>query len=81
MECRLIALYVTVEQELAISDLFYAKGWPYHPEGIDIRRLELFTTIQSYKMKCHNHYAPNFEEVEGAYWFGSVRAVSLSVCL
>ena len=21
-------------------------------------------------------YAPNFEEVEGAYWFGSVRAVS-----
>ena len=20
-------------------------------------------------------YAPNFEEVEGAYWFGSVRAV------
>ena len=26
-------------------------------------------------------YAPNFEEVEGAYWFGSVRAVSLSVCL
>ena len=30
-------------------------------------------------------YAPNFEEVEGAYWFGSVRAVSQSdsqsVCL
>ena len=25
-------------------------------------------------------YAPNFEEVEGAYWFGSVRAVSQSVC-
>ena len=24
-------------------------------------------------------YAPNFEEVEGAYWFGSVRAVSPSV--
>ena len=24
-----------------------------------------------------NFYAPNFEEVEGAYWFGSVRAVSL----
>ena len=22
-------------------------------------------------------YAPNFEEVEGAYWFGSVRAVCL----
>ena len=27
------------------------------------------------------YYAPNFEEVEGAYWFGSVRAVSLSVSL
>ena len=26
-------------------------------------------------------YAPNFEEVEGAYWFGSVRAVSQSVSL
>ena len=23
-------------------------------------------------------YAPNFEEVEGAYWFGSVRAVQCS---
>ena len=23
---------------------------------------------------------PTSEEVEGAYWFGSVRAVSLSVC-
>ena len=32
--------------------------------------------------KCHfSFYAPNFEEVEGAYWFGSVRAVSLSVSL
>ena len=28
---------------------------------------------------CLPFYAPNFEEVEGAYWFGSVRAVSLSV--
>ena len=27
----------------------------------------------------HFYYAPNFEEVEGAYWFGSVRAVSQSV--
>ena len=27
-------------------------------------------------------YAPNFEEVEGAYWFGPVRpSVRLSVCL
>ena len=26
-------------------------------------------------------YAPNFKEVEGAYWFGSVRAVCESVCL
>ena len=26
-------------------------------------------------------YAPNFEEVEGAYWFGPVRlSVRLSVC-
>ena len=25
--------------------------------------------------------SPNFEEVEGSYWFGSVRAVSQSVCL
>ena len=23
----------------------------------------------------YNFYAPNFEEVEGAYWFGSVRPV------
>ena len=27
------------------------------------------------------YYAPNFEEVEGAYWFGSVLAVSQSVSL
>ena len=27
------------------------------------------------------YYAPNFEEVEGAYWFGPVRpSVRLSVC-
>ena len=27
-------------------------------------------------------YAPNFEEVEGAYWFGSVRAVQwVSACV
>ena len=25
------------------------------------------------------NYAPNFEEVEGAYWFGSVRAVLRAV--
>ena len=36
------------------------------------------------KSRCDFNYAPNFEEVEGAYWFGSVRpvvssAVSLSV--
>ena len=28
-----------------------------------------------------NFFAHNFEEVEGAYWFGSVCAVSQSVCL
>ena len=26
----------------------------------------------------HAFYAPNFEEVEGAYWFGSVRPVQSS---
>lgn len=34
MACRLIALYVTVEQEIAIRKLFYEKGWTYQPEGI-----------------------------------------------
>ena len=31
--------------------------------------------------KVPDYYAPNFEEVEGAYWFGSVcLSVHLSVC-
>ena len=33
-------------------------------------------------MTCGFYYAPNFEEVEGAYWFGPVRpSVHLSVTL
>ena len=28
----------------------------------------------------HSFYAPNFEEVEGAYWFGFVRPVCPVVC-
>ena len=35
------------------------------------------------KISDNHFYAPNFEEVEGAYWFGSFRAVSAvsqSVC-
>ena len=28
------------------------------------------------RRSCFNFYAPNFEEVEGAYWFESVRRVS-----
>ena len=37
---------------------------------------------ENFQLKYFDIYAPNFEEVEGAYWFGSVRAVvcSLSVC-
>ena len=30
----------------------------------------------SYTPTYNSFYAPNFEENEGAYWFGSVRAVS-----
>ena len=38
--------------------------------------------IRQHKRPTNLHfYAPNFEEVEGAYWFGSVRAVSQSVSL
>ena len=37
-----------------------------------------FLSLQAKKVN-HSFYAPNFEEVEGAYWFGSVRAVSQSV--
>ena len=33
---------------------------------------ELYTTLHP------TFYAPNFEEVEGAYWFGSVRPVQSS---
>ena len=33
-----------------------------------------FKTDCVYMLEPHC-YAPNFEEVEGAYWFGSVRAV------
>ena len=32
----------------------------------------------------HFHYAPNFEEVEGAYWFGPVRPcvrVGVTLCI
>ena len=33
----------------------------------------------SWRCECWCFYAPNFEEVEGAYWFGSARPVQ-SVC-
>ena len=34
-------------------------------------------TVELAALEClkNHYYAPNFEEVEGAYWFGSVRAV------
>ena len=28
------------------------------------------------EINIHFYYAPNFKEVEGAYWFGSIRPVS-----
>ena len=41
------------------------------------------TKVRSSRARCPAtaliNYAPNFEEVEGAYWFGSVRAWCESV--
>ena len=44
-------------------------------------KTKLYLVVVRRNCCCSTHYfyAPNFEEVEGAYWFGSVRAVSQSV--
>ena len=45
-----------------------------------MKMAELFPMKVSIQCKDSNFYVPNFEEVEGAYWFGPVRpSVRLSV--
>ena len=63
---------------IMISRLLYK----YHVDMSKNVNLSLSYTFElSPVLSSHIFYAPNFEEVEGAYWFGSVRAVSQSVCL
>ena len=48
---------------------------------VELQSLMLHTKFQNHWPSGYGEedfYAPNFEEVEGAYWFGSVRPVQSS---
>ena len=46
---------------------------------VTLTGVDMFKRLVGYFL-CPQLLPPNFEEVEGAYWFGSVHAVSAVVC-
>ena len=53
----------------------------YKQPGMLFNSFETNGLVHQYQFGVH-FYAPNFKEVEGAYWFGSLRRVSpVRICM
>ena len=53
---------------------------PYLPNGL-VHPYHLDVCILKFRGASYTFYAPNFKEVEGAYWFGPVRLWCVSLCI
>ena len=53
---------------------------PYLPNGL-VHPYHLDACILKFRDALCTFYAPNFKEVEGAYWFGPVRLWCVTLCI
>ena len=66
-------MFLTKISKITSKKILYIAWASFHNEdSLSVNKTSGLTTTSKNKV---DFYAPNFEEVEGAYWFGSVHAV------